>query len=113
MSQVRGAMTLAVPLKIISVLPLCLLWQACAQPAPVVSKSPQEDPPRFVRVEARYGDANPAGLTRFHHPLELSEKEWTRLLENVWVVEPGQAGRIGVTITGLHPDKARRSEEHT
>src|SRR2546426_4109902 len=90
MSQVEVAVSLAVPLRILSALALGFLWQACAQPAPVVSKSPQEDPPRFVRVEARYGDANPAGLTRFHHPLELSEKEWTRLLENVWVRhEPG------------------------
>ena len=83
-------MSLAVPLRIISALTLSLLCQACAQPSPVVSKSPQEEPPRFVRVEVRYGDANPSGLTRFNHPLELSEKEWTRLLESVWVQrDPG------------------------
>src|SRR5438309_2247780 len=85
MSQVGVAVSLAVPLRILSALALGFLWQACAQPAPVVSKSPQEEPTRFVRVEARYGDANPSGLTRFNHPLELNEKEWTRLLESVWV----------------------------
>jgi hypothetical protein len=79
------AVNLAVPLRILSALTLSWLCQACAQPSPVVSKSSQEEPPRFVRVEARYGAANPSGLTRFNHPLELSEKEWTRLLENVWV----------------------------
>jgi len=78
-------MSLAVPLRIISAITLGFLCQFCAQPSPVVSKSPQEEPPRFVRVEARYGAANPSGLTRFNHPLELSEKEWTRLLESVWV----------------------------
>src|SRR5437879_11778320 len=78
-------MNLAVPLRILSALALGFLCQACAQSSPVVSKSPQEEPPRFVRVEARYGAANPSGLTRFNHPLELSEKEWTRILENVWV----------------------------
>src|SRR5207247_11025940 len=85
MSQVGVAVSLAVPLRIISAITLGFLCQACAQPSPVVSKSPQEEPPRFVRVEARYGDANPSGLTRFNHPLELTEKEWTRLLESVWV----------------------------
>jgi hypothetical protein len=90
MSQVRIAVNLAVPLRIISALALGFLCQACAQPSPIVSKSPQEEPTRFVRVEARYGDANPAGLTRFNHPLELNEKEWTRVLENVWIrQEPG------------------------
>jgi putative oligomerization/nucleic acid binding protein len=90
MSLVRCAVNLAVPLKTISALTLCWLCQSCAQPSPAVSKSPQEDPTRFVRVEARYGDANPAGQTRFNHPLELSEREWTRILENVWVRhEPG------------------------
>jgi hypothetical protein len=84
------AVNLAVPLKIISALALGFLCQACAQPSPVVSKSPQEEPTRFVRVEARYGEANPAGLARFNHPLEITDKEWTRLLENVWVrQEPG------------------------
>src|SRR5213594_4492458 len=78
-------MNLAVPLRILSALALGFLCQACAQSSPVVSKSPQEEPPRFVRVEVRYGDANPSGLTRYNHPLELSEKEWTRILENVWV----------------------------
>jgi hypothetical protein len=83
-------MSPALSLRIISVLTLSLLGQACVQPSPVVSKSPQEEPPRFVRVEARYGAANPSGLTRFNHPFELSEKEWTRLLESVWVRhEPG------------------------
>ena len=83
-------MSPGVPLRIISALTLGFLCQACAQSSPVVSKSPQEEPPRFVRVEARYGDANPSGLTRFNHPLELNEKEWTRILENVWVRhEPG------------------------
>src|SRR5437879_10667369 len=85
MSQVGVAVSLAVPLRILSALDLGFLCQACPQPAPVVSKSPQEEPTRFVRVEARYGDANPSGLTRFNHPLELNEKEWTRLLESVWV----------------------------
>ena len=85
MSQVEVAVSLAVPLRILSALALGFLCQACAQSSPVVSKSPQEEPPRFVRVEARYGDANPSGLTRFNHPLELNEKEWTRLLESVWV----------------------------
>ena len=78
-------MSLAMPLRILSALALGFLCQACAQPTPVASKSPHEEPPRFVRVEARYGDANPSGLTRFNHPLELNEKEWTRLLESVWV----------------------------
>src|SRR6266540_1162015 len=73
------------PLRILSALALGFLCQACAQPTPVASKSPHEEPPRFVRVEARYGDANPSGLTRFNHPLELNEKESTRLLESVWV----------------------------
>ena len=83
-------MSPGVPLRIISALTLGFLCQACAQSSPVVSKSPQEEPPRFVRVEARYGAANPSGLTRFTHPFELSEKEWTRLLESVWVRhEPG------------------------
>src|SRR5207247_10264433 len=85
MSQVGVAVSLAVPLRIISAITLGFLCQACAQPSPVVSKSPLEEPLRFVRVEARYGDANPSGLTRFSHPLELTEKEWTRLLETVWV----------------------------
>src|SRR3989454_10615118 len=85
MSQVEVAVSLAVPLRILSALALGLLCHACAQPSPVVSKPPQEEPPRFVRVEARYGAANPSGLTWFNHPLELSEKEWTRILENVWV----------------------------
>src|SRR5437660_2216832 len=85
MSQVGVAVSLAVPLRILSALALGFLCQTCAQPAPVVSKSPQEEPTRFVRVEARYGDANPSGLTRFTHPLELNEKEWTRLLESVWL----------------------------
>src|SRR5205809_3736184 len=85
MSQVGVAVSLAVPLRILSALALGVLCQACAQSSPVVSKSPQEEPPRFVRVEARYGAANPSGLARFNHPLELSEKEWTLLLENVWV----------------------------
>ncbi len=84
------AVNLAVPVKIISALALGFLCQACAHPSPVVSKSPQEEPPRFVRLEVRYGAANPSGLTRFNHPLELNEKEWTRLLESVWVRrEPG------------------------
>src|SRR5438093_2859773 len=85
MSQVGVAVNLAVPLRILSALALGFLCQDCAQPSPVVSKSPQEEPPRFVRVEARYGAANPSGLTRFNHPLELSEKEWPRILETVWV----------------------------
>jgi hypothetical protein len=90
MSLVRDAVNLAVPLRLSSALVLGVLCYACAQPFPVVSKSPQEEPPRFVRVEARYGDANPAGQIRFNHPLELNEKEWTRILENVWVRhEPG------------------------
>ena len=90
MTLVGVAVNLAVPVKIISALALGFLCQSCAQPSPAVSKSPQEDPPRFVRLEARYGDANPSGLTRFNHPLELNEKEWTRLLESVWVRhEPG------------------------
>src|SRR5213592_4064896 len=90
MSQVGVAVSLAVPLRILSALALGFLCQACAQSSPVVSKSPQEEPPRFVRVEARYGAANPSGLARFNHPLELNDKEWTRILENVWVRhEPG------------------------
>src|SRR5438874_13143437 len=90
MSRVRDAVNLAGPLKLSSALACGFLWHACAQPSPVVSKSPQEESPRFVRVEARYGDANPAGQIRFNHPLELNEKEWTRILENVWVRhEPG------------------------
>src|SRR5437667_11315266 len=85
MSLVRDAVNLAVPLRLSSALALGVLCHACAHPTPVVSKSPQEEPPRFVRVEARYGDANPAGQIRFNHPLELNEKEWTRILENVCV----------------------------
>ncbi len=69
----------------------------------------QEDPARFVRVESRYGDANPAGLTRFNHPLELSEKEWTRILENVWVRhEPGVIALVSPqepTIPAFTPDE--------
>jgi len=129
MSLVRGAMNLAVPWRIISALALGFLCQSCAQPSPVVSKSPQEDPTRFVRVEARYGHANPAGLTRFNHPLvELSDKEWTRILENVWVRhDPGVIAlsahqvppipafttdeiaflskRLGKAFTRAHPDE--------
>lgn len=68
---------------------LPLLCQSCLGLSQVESPVPK-DPDRFVRVEARYGDANPAGLVRFHHPLELGEREWTRILENVWVQhEPG------------------------
>src|SRR5437667_9565959 len=90
MALVRGAANLAVPLRLSSALALGVLFHACAQLTPVVSKSPQEALPRFVQVEARYGDANPAGQIRFNHPLELNEKEWTRILENVWVRhEPG------------------------
>ncbi len=90
MSQVRVAVNLAVPLRIISALTLGLLCHACAQPSPVVSKSSQEELTPFVRVETRYGDANPAGPIRFTHPLGLNQKEWTRILENVWVqYEPG------------------------
>lgn len=68
---------------------LPLLCQSCLGLSQVESPVPT-DPDRFVRVEIRYGDANPAGLVRFNHPLELSEREWTRILENVWVQhEPG------------------------
>jgi len=102
-------MSLAVPLRIISALTLSLLCQACAQPSPVASKSPQDEPTGFVRVEARYGDANPAGQTRFNHPLELSEKEWTRLLESVWVQrDPGVIALVSPQeppIPGFTPDE--------
>ncbi len=68
---------------------LPLLCQSCLGLSQVEAPVPK-DSDRFVRVEARYGDANPAGLVRFNHPLELSEREWTRILENVWVQhEPG------------------------
>ena len=90
LSQGRVAVNLAVPLKLVSALGLSLLCQACSEPSRVVLKSPQEEPTRFVRVEARLGDANPAGPIRFNHPLELNDKEWTRILENVWVQhDPG------------------------
>src|SRR5436309_10379669 len=109
MSQVGVAVSLAVPLRIISAITLGFLCQACAQPSPVVSKSPQEEPPRFVRVEARYGEANPTGQTRFSHPLELSEKEWTRILENVWVQHgPGVIALVSPQeppIPGFTPDE--------
>src|SRR3989475_12749591 len=83
-------MSPAVPLRIISALILSLLGQAVAQPSPVVSKSPQEEPPRFAGVGYLYGPANPSGLPRFTPPFNPSEKEWTRLLESVWVRhEPG------------------------
>jgi len=75
--------------RICLVLTLALLGQACAGPSRVEAPV-QKEPERFVRVEARLGSANPAGPIRFNHPLELTQKEWTRLLENVWVQhEPG------------------------
>src|SRR5947199_6082374 len=90
MPLVRGAVNLAGPSRVVSALTLGVLCHGCAQPTPAISNPPQEEPPRFVRVEARYGDANPPGQIRFNHPLELNEKEWTRILENVWVRhEPG------------------------
>jgi len=68
---------------------LPLLCQSCLGLSQGDSPVPN-DPDRFVRVEARHGDASPAGPVRFNHPLELSEREWTRILENVWVQhEPG------------------------
>jgi hypothetical protein len=68
---------------------LPLLCQSCLGLSQVESPV-SKDSDRFVRVEVRYGDANPAGPVRFNHPLELSEREWTRILENVWVqYEPG------------------------
>lgn len=74
---------------VLAVFILPLFCQSCLGLSQVESPVPN-DPDRFVRVEARYGDANPAGLVRFNHPLELSEREWTRILENVWVrYEPG------------------------
>lgn len=63
---------------------LPLFCQACLGPsrfeAPV-----REEPDRFVRVEARYGDSYSEGQPRFNHPFRLGEKEWARILENVWV----------------------------
>jgi hypothetical protein len=60
-------------------------------------------------VEARLGDANPAGQTRFNHPLELAEKEWARLLENVWVRrEPGMIALVSPqepTVPAFTPDE--------
>lgn len=103
------AVNLAVPLRIISALTLGLLCHACARSSPVVSKSTQEELTPFVRVETRYGDANPAGLTRFNHPLELNQKEWTRILENVWVqYEPGLVALVSpkeAPIPAFTPDE--------
>ena len=68
---------------------LALICQSCLGTSRVEAPV-REEPDRFVRVEARYGDANPAGPIRFNHPLELNDKEWTRILENVWVQhDPG------------------------
>ncbi len=68
---------------------LALLGQSCVGPSRVEAPV-HEEPDRFVRVEARYGDADREKLNRFNHPFELSGKEWARILENVWVqYEPG------------------------
>lgn len=72
------------PFLIVSAVTLILACQSCTGPSRVESPV-QEEPDRFVRVEARHGDAPHEGFTRFDHPLVLSPKEWTRLLENVWV----------------------------
>ena len=73
----------------LSMLTLVLLCQSCIGPSRIESPV-REEPDRFVRVEARPGDADLGKLTKFNHPFPLSEKEWTRLLENVWVRhEPG------------------------
>jgi len=67
-----------------SVVALAFLCSACLG-SWQVEKPPPKEPDRFVRPEVRFGAANPSGLTQFNHPLELSVREWTRILENVWV----------------------------
>jgi hypothetical protein len=76
-------------LTILSVLTLTLTCQSCLGPSRVEAPV-REEPERFVRVEARSGGGDRQGAARFDHPLVLSQREWTRLLENVWVRhEPG------------------------
>lgn len=66
-----------------------LLCQSCLGLSRVEAPV-HEEPDRFVRVEARYGDADRQALNRFNHPFELSGKAWARILDNVWVqYEPG------------------------
>lgn len=72
-----------------TVLLLALLSQSCAGLSRVEAPV-REEPDRFVRVEARYPGGDRQGAARFEHPLVLSVREWTRILENVWVRhEPG------------------------
>ena len=74
---------------ILPALLLAMLCQSCLGLSRVEAPV-HEEPDRFVRVEARYGDADPQALTRFNHPFELGGKEWARILDNVWVqYEPG------------------------
>jgi putative oligomerization/nucleic acid binding protein len=72
-----------------TVLLLALLSQSCAGLSRVEAPV-REEPERFVRVEARYSGGDRQGAARFDHPLVLNAREWTRILENVWVRhEPG------------------------
>jgi hypothetical protein len=76
-------------LTILSALAAILLCQSCAGLSRVEAPV-REEPDRFVRVEARYPGGDKQGAARFDHPLVLSAREWTRILENVWVRhEPG------------------------
>ncbi|HEX9284245.1 MAG TPA: hypothetical protein VF879_01135, partial [Nitrospirales bacterium] len=76
-------------LAILSALTLTLIGQSCAGLSRVEAPV-REEPDRFVRVEARHGDTDLGGPNRFAHPFELGAREWTRILENVWVRhEPG------------------------
>lgn len=79
----RHSLTLLLAFTVVLACQSCLATSRVEAPV-------REEPDRFVRVEARYGDPDRGGVARFNHPLVLSEKEWTRLLENVWVRhEPG------------------------
>lgn len=77
------------PLLFVSAFTLTVMCQSCTGLSRVEAPV-REEPDRFVRVEARYSGGDRQGAARFSHPLVLNEKEWTRLLENVWVQhEPG------------------------
>jgi len=77
------------PFLIVSAVTLILACQSCTGLSRIESPV-QEEPDRFVRVEARHGDSPHEGFTRFDHPFPLSVQDWNRILQNVWMQrEPG------------------------
>ncbi len=66
------------------------------------SREVQEDPHRYVRLEARYGYGPQYGYDgaamRFAHPVALSETEWARILQTIRV-QP----RKGLLTIGMEP----------